>query len=360
MPEAVTGEPGVTPSPARGALLRAAGILLTDKEGRILLVRRTDGQGWAFPGGGIEEGESPEDCARREFVEETGSAYEGELKLWTRRIKDGVDFTTYMGAAEAFLPTLNAEHDLFTWASREAAFTLPLHPGARVALERFAMHELDIAKAMAAGDLVSPQRYHNMLLVAIRITGTGIAYRPSLEEFVWRDTEIYLTPEFLQRCNGLPVILEHPKKNVLDSKEFKSRIVGTVFLPYISGDSVWSIAKIYDAKVADMLETEKMSTSPGVVIRTIDSAELAMSDGKVLLLEGEPSLVDHIALLYSGPDPELESDAAAVKRGLGVWDRGQGMSGVDSVDATHVADWELLDVVARKAKLHDIDRLIRN
>jgi hypothetical protein len=35
----------------------AAGILFRDERGRVLLLRRTDGLGWAFPGGGIEYGE---------------------------------------------------------------------------------------------------------------------------------------------------------------------------------------------------------------------------------------------------------------------------------------------------------------
>src|SRR5690349_20417185 len=36
-------------------LIRAAGILCITSTGHVLLVHRTDGQGWAFPGGRIEE-----------------------------------------------------------------------------------------------------------------------------------------------------------------------------------------------------------------------------------------------------------------------------------------------------------------
>lgn len=45
------------------------------QEGRILLGRRLNSHGegqWAFPGGHLEFGESPADCARREVLEETG------------------------------------------------------------------------------------------------------------------------------------------------------------------------------------------------------------------------------------------------------------------------------------------------
>ena len=53
-------------------LLRAAGVICRSPHGRILMVRRTDGEGWAFPGGGIKDGEAPRECAWREFFEETG------------------------------------------------------------------------------------------------------------------------------------------------------------------------------------------------------------------------------------------------------------------------------------------------
>jgi 8-oxo-dGTP pyrophosphatase MutT (NUDIX family) len=352
-----SGQPGdLSPSapPADGEPLRAAGILLI-ADGRILLMRRTgrDHAGeWAFPGGGVEGDESAEECARREFLEETGFEYEGELKLWTRRIKDGVDFSTFVGRAEAFLPALNAEHDLATWAPRKVALaTLTMHPGAAVALQRFDMDELGIARAMSVGDLVSPQRYANIMLVAIRITGTGLAYRPSLEEFPWRDTAIYLTPEFLARCNGLPVILEHPGKGMLNTKEYRSRNVGSVFVPYILGEEVWAIAKVWDMPVAELLETEQMSTSPGVVIRDADSTEVELEEG-TLLIEGKPKLLDHIALLVAGYDGDEQS-------GAGVWDKGLGMAGVDSVEAVAPKQLDALDQIVRQVKIHEISDAAR-
>ena len=41
------------------------------QEGRVYLIERKDGRGWALPGGFIDAGETPEHAAKREFREET-------------------------------------------------------------------------------------------------------------------------------------------------------------------------------------------------------------------------------------------------------------------------------------------------
>lgn len=46
-------------------------IVAMDREGRVLLVRHSYGSGkWSLPGGGLQRGEDPHECARREFREE--------------------------------------------------------------------------------------------------------------------------------------------------------------------------------------------------------------------------------------------------------------------------------------------------
>ncbi|WP_129726183.1 NUDIX hydrolase [Ectobacillus funiculus] len=65
----------------RPLILTAAGVILLDTEGRILLQHRTDTNDWGLPGGFMEIGETIEDTARREIFEETGLTV-GELKLF--------------------------------------------------------------------------------------------------------------------------------------------------------------------------------------------------------------------------------------------------------------------------------------
>lgn len=199
------------------------------------------------------------------------------------------------------------------------------------------LDELGVAKAIRDGELTSPQRYQNILLVALRITGTGAAYRQGADEFVWRAPSLYLNDEFLERCQGLPVILEHPQKNILNSQEFTDRIIGTVMLPYVKGDEIWAVSKIYDMPAARMLETEKLSTSPAVVLGGADDSTFKLSDGKTLLIEGKPVLLDHLAVTA-----------------LGTWDRGGPPAGVESIHADSSATQELR--MSLEAEILDLKR----
>jgi len=52
-------------------ILTAAGACIRDEQGRILLLRRSDGL-WSVPGGGLEPGESLAQAVAREVREETG------------------------------------------------------------------------------------------------------------------------------------------------------------------------------------------------------------------------------------------------------------------------------------------------
>jgi len=389
-------------------MLKGAGILLTTPAGRALFLRRGPGSDhpgqWAFPGGQLEEGEGPAEAAVRETAEECGLKVPvDQLADWVRTIapretpaeveantadpagtqdpvaaaaaqaveagaavgpplgprpasdptaappppSDDVDYTTFRAQVEReFLPVLSDEHTAWCWADVSAP-PEPLHPGARVALDRGGMDELGVARAIMAGRLTSPQRYENCWLFAMRVTGTGLSYRTAVTEYVWRDPALYMNAEFCARCAGLPVIMAHPKdKATLDTKEFLDRIIGALMFAYLrfgarpQDGEVWAIARVYDESAARAIVEQGLSTSPAVVFREPGvNSRLQMEDGTPFLLEGHPSLLDHLAVVPAG-----------------VWDK-QGVSeGISIADA---AERELVRADAEPAPRRDYSSTLR-
>jgi 8-oxo-dGTP pyrophosphatase MutT (NUDIX family) len=97
------------------SIAKAAGVIARSPFGRILMCKRTDGEGWAFPGGHMKDGEDEAKCAIREFWEETGYRL-GRVQPHMRRVKSGVDFTTFITDVEdEFIPKLNHEHSAWGW-----------------------------------------------------------------------------------------------------------------------------------------------------------------------------------------------------------------------------------------------------
>ena len=60
------------PRPAANSLVPSANVVVVNDAGEILLIRRTDNDNWALPGGAMDLGESLPDTAVRETAEETG------------------------------------------------------------------------------------------------------------------------------------------------------------------------------------------------------------------------------------------------------------------------------------------------
>ncbi|MER6299000.1 NUDIX hydrolase [Kitasatospora sp. NPDC001539] len=114
-------------------------VLLTDEDGKVLLLKASYRDQWQFPGGGMDPGEAPAQCAARELLEETGLVA-AELRLlvveWREAIPDqgehahpAVHFmfdggTVEAGAVVRLQAEEIADHGYFTPA-RAAAL---LHP----------------------------------------------------------------------------------------------------------------------------------------------------------------------------------------------------------------------------------------
>ena len=313
----------ISDSAAADSQPRAAGIMFLSPQGETLLLRRGAGGDYAghfgLPGGHIEDGESAEDAARRETLEETGFDYSGTLE----KLHCYGQFATFIARdVSKFDVKLCDESTGFVWTMPDSAPS-PIHPGLTNAFRvAGARTEFDVAQLMVDGILPSPQFYSNITLLAIRITGTGMAYRSKDQEYVWRDPSIYLNDNFLKRCQGLPVIMDHPEEGngpAMSSKEYTKRNIGSIMLPYIKGEDVWGIARCHvDAAIAKIIaDPENTSTSPNVVFNDSSGNMLVKVEGEdPLLIEGQPFLIDHIAIVTSE------------QGGRGVWDKGGAANGV--------------------------------
>jgi 8-oxo-dGTP pyrophosphatase MutT (NUDIX family) len=107
-----------------------AGVLpITESTGKILLGMRTEGV-WATWGGGMEEGENPQETAEREFREETG--YKGVVSLFPDYVREDpkITFHNFIGIVpDQFTLIINHEHLFADWFSFEQLDELKKHHG---------------------------------------------------------------------------------------------------------------------------------------------------------------------------------------------------------------------------------------
>src|SRR5574337_1834777 len=101
-------------------LHKGAGVMFVAPDGHCLFLKRAEGGTrpgvWAWPGGTPEEGETPEETAKRETNEEIGIGIDDELVPIDAR--DG--FSTFGATTQKkFRPMLNDEHTDFVWAHPE-------------------------------------------------------------------------------------------------------------------------------------------------------------------------------------------------------------------------------------------------
>ncbi|WP_196096098.1 NUDIX domain-containing protein [Enterobacter roggenkampii] len=262
----------------------------------VFLIQRSDDGTWCQPGGTVEPGELAIDAARREVLEEVGYQYDGPL---TPHSVYGDYLTFRAEVPERFEAKLNDESLAAGWFHIDD-LPKPLHQPFAEMLAQQALNETEVAALIADGTLSSPQFFINMWMFAIRVTGTGVTWRSADQQMAFRNPDDYLTPEFLQRVAGLPLIWLHPEKNTLDSNEFAKRVIGTLTNSWVAdNDEVWAIARVYDAEAAEIMATRQLSTSPTVKFVEVPDSIIEI-DGQPLLVEPSPELLDHVAICEQG------------------------------------------------------------
>ncbi|EAR9597608.1 NUDIX domain-containing protein [Salmonella enterica] len=262
----------------------------------VFLIQRSDDGTWCQPGGKVEPGELAIDTARREVLEEVGYQYDGPL---TPHSVYGDYLTFRAEVSERFEAKLNDESLTAGWFHIDD-LPKPLHQPFAEMLAQQALNETEVATLIADGTLSSPQFFINMWMFAIRVTGTGVTWRSADQQMAFRNPDDYLTPEFLQRVAGLPLIWLHPEKNTLDSNEFAKRVIGTLTNSWVADNGeVWAIARVYDAEAAEIMATRQLSTSPTVKFVEVPDSIIEI-DGQPLLVESSPELLDHVAICEQG------------------------------------------------------------
>ncbi|MFZ2965669.1 MAG: NUDIX domain-containing protein [Leuconostoc falkenbergense] len=114
-----------------------AGVII-EKDGKILLQNRADGLGWGIHAGGIDPGETFEEAARRELLEEIGlianylglfGAYSGEDSFLTYPNGDKIYFPTIIYVCRDFSGQLQAQKEEVSelrWFDVQEALPTPL------------------------------------------------------------------------------------------------------------------------------------------------------------------------------------------------------------------------------------------
>ncbi len=135
-------------APKATSIVPSTTAVVQDEGGRIVLVRRKDNGFWALPGGGMEPGESIEDTAVREVLEETGLVVEvtGLIGVYTNpnhvmEYSDGevrqqfsLCYTTVLKGGEL---RIDDESTDIAWVAAEQIESLPMHPSMRLRIEHF-------------------------------------------------------------------------------------------------------------------------------------------------------------------------------------------------------------------------------
>ena len=91
------------------------------------------------------------------------------------------------------------------------------------------------------------------------------------------------------------MLIDHPASGTLNSPEFAARCVGVTTYGYVRGNELWAIARILDSGANEILIAGAYEdTSPAVTFAPGTGARIEI-DGKALLIEPEPMLLDHVA-----------------------------------------------------------------
>ncbi|MCM4080063.1 NUDIX hydrolase [Paractinoplanes hotanensis] len=143
-------------APKANSIVPSANVVVTNDDGAILLIRRSDNDNWALPGGGMDLGESLPETAVRETAEETGIDVEitGLVGIYTDP-RHVVLYTSNNEARQEFsvvftarpiggTPTPSEESTEVRWVPPAEIGALPMDRSMRMRVDQYLTAPLDI------------------------------------------------------------------------------------------------------------------------------------------------------------------------------------------------------------------------
>src|SRR5215813_6351169 len=136
-------------APKANSLVPSANVIVVNDQGEILMIRRTDNNNWAVPGGGMDLGESITHAAVRETQEETGITCEitGLVGIYTNP-RHVIRYTSNGEVRQEFSIVFTArpvdgelrpssESSEPQWVAPTAVPDLKMHPSMRQRIEHY-------------------------------------------------------------------------------------------------------------------------------------------------------------------------------------------------------------------------------
>lgn len=136
-------------APAPNSLVPSVNVIVVNDAGDILMIRRTDNDNWAVPGGAIDLGESLPQAAVRETLEETGITCEitglvgtytdpRHVILYTSDGEARQEFSIVLTARPVNgEPTPSDESREVRWVSRDKVTSLTMDRSMRLRLRHY-------------------------------------------------------------------------------------------------------------------------------------------------------------------------------------------------------------------------------